>query len=174
MIRRRWFPVLAGAALAVSVAFLLLPIVAIFTHTAPGRLIDALDDPVATDALRLSLETTAISMALIVLVGTPDHWHCLPMVAACKAGADVYQQKPISYDIVEGQAMVENHPLTELGLEHRIRLLVDGAQVVSRGGAFFDGIQVCEDPAVPASWIGSALAACKKSDGRSPTSTEKA
>lgn len=42
----------------------------------------------------------------IVLVGTPDHWHCLPMVAACQAGADVYVQKPISYDVVEGQAMV--------------------------------------------------------------------
>ncbi|MCA9212657.1 MAG: Gfo/Idh/MocA family oxidoreductase [Planctomycetales bacterium] len=42
----------------------------------------------------------------IVLVGTPDHWHCLPMVEACKAGADVYVQKPISYDVVEGQAMV--------------------------------------------------------------------
>jgi predicted dehydrogenase len=42
----------------------------------------------------------------IVLIGTPDHWHCLPMVAACKAGADVYQQKPISHDVMEGQAMV--------------------------------------------------------------------
>src|SRR3954470_13976267 len=42
----------------------------------------------------------------IVLIATPDHWHCLPMVAACKAGADVYQQKPISYDVIEGQAMV--------------------------------------------------------------------
>jgi predicted dehydrogenase len=42
----------------------------------------------------------------IVLIGTPDHWHCLPMIAACKAGADVYCQKPISYDVVEGQAMV--------------------------------------------------------------------
>src|SRR2546430_2214410 len=42
----------------------------------------------------------------IVLVGTPDHWHCLPMIDACKAGADVYVQKPISYDVVEGQAMV--------------------------------------------------------------------
>src|SRR2546423_2663592 len=41
----------------------------------------------------------------IVLVGTPDHWHCLPMIEACKAGADVYVQKPISYDVVEGQAM---------------------------------------------------------------------
>ena len=42
----------------------------------------------------------------IVLIGTPDHWHCLPMVEACKAGCDVYVQKPISYDVVEGQAMV--------------------------------------------------------------------
>lgn len=42
----------------------------------------------------------------IVLIGTPDHWHCLPMVEACKAGADVYCQKPISYDVVEGQAML--------------------------------------------------------------------
>ena len=42
----------------------------------------------------------------IVLIGTPDHWHCLPMVEACKSGADVYVQKPISWDVVEGQAMV--------------------------------------------------------------------
>ncbi|MFV2069657.1 MAG: Gfo/Idh/MocA family oxidoreductase, partial [Pirellulales bacterium] len=42
----------------------------------------------------------------VVLIGVPDHWHCLPMVEACKAGADVYVQKPISYDVVEGQAMV--------------------------------------------------------------------
>ena len=42
----------------------------------------------------------------IVLVGTPDHWHCLPTVAACQAGADVYVQKPISWDVAEGQAMV--------------------------------------------------------------------
>ena len=42
----------------------------------------------------------------IVLVGTPDHWHALPMIAAVQAGADVYVQKPISVDVVEGQAMV--------------------------------------------------------------------
>ena len=42
----------------------------------------------------------------VVLVGTPDHWHALPMIAAVNAGADVYVQKPISVDIVEGQAMV--------------------------------------------------------------------
>jgi len=42
----------------------------------------------------------------IVLVGTPDHWHALPMIAAVEAGADVWVQKPISVDVVEGQAMV--------------------------------------------------------------------
>lgn len=42
----------------------------------------------------------------IVLIATPDHWHALPMIEAVKAGADVYVQKPISVDIVEGQAMV--------------------------------------------------------------------
>jgi predicted dehydrogenase len=42
----------------------------------------------------------------IVLIGTPDHWHPLAMIAAVEAGADVYVQKPISVDVVEGQAMV--------------------------------------------------------------------
>jgi predicted dehydrogenase len=42
----------------------------------------------------------------IVLVGTPDHWHALPVIAAIEAGADVYVEKPISVDVVEGQAMV--------------------------------------------------------------------
>ena len=42
----------------------------------------------------------------IVLIATPDHWHALPMIEAVKAGADVYVQKPISVDIVEGQAML--------------------------------------------------------------------
>jgi predicted dehydrogenase len=42
----------------------------------------------------------------IVLIATPDHWHALPMIAAVKAGAHVYCQKPISVDVVEGQAML--------------------------------------------------------------------
>jgi predicted dehydrogenase len=42
----------------------------------------------------------------IVLIGTPDHWHALPMIEACKAGADIYVQKPISVDVVEGHAML--------------------------------------------------------------------
>jgi predicted dehydrogenase len=42
----------------------------------------------------------------IVLIGTPDHWHALPMIAACQAGADIYCQKPIGVDVVEGEAML--------------------------------------------------------------------
>jgi predicted dehydrogenase len=42
----------------------------------------------------------------IVLIGTPDHWHALPMIEAVRAGADVYVQKPISVDVAEGRAML--------------------------------------------------------------------
>ena len=42
----------------------------------------------------------------IVLIGTPDHWHALQMIDAVKAGAHVYVQKPISVDVIEGEAMI--------------------------------------------------------------------
>lgn len=42
----------------------------------------------------------------IVLIGTPDHWHSLQMIDSVKAGAHVYVQKPISVDVMEGEAMV--------------------------------------------------------------------
>lgn len=42
----------------------------------------------------------------IVLIGSPDHWHSLQMIDAVKSGAHVYVQKPISVDVMEGEAMV--------------------------------------------------------------------
>ncbi|MGI8636927.1 MAG: Gfo/Idh/MocA family protein, partial [Segetibacter sp.] len=42
----------------------------------------------------------------IVLIGTPDYWHALQAIDAMKAGAHVYVQKPISVDVIEGEAMV--------------------------------------------------------------------
>lgn len=41
-----------------------------------------------------------------VIIGTPDHWHCLQMVDACAAGKDVYVEKPIGNSIAECDIMV--------------------------------------------------------------------
>jgi predicted dehydrogenase len=59
----------------------------------------------------------------IVLIATPDHWHALPMIATTEAGADIYVQKPISVDVVEGQAMLaaarKNKRVVQVGTQRR-------------------------------------------------------
>lgn len=40
-----------------------------------------------------------------VMIATPDHWHALPAILACRAGKDVFVEKPLSYSIGEGRAM---------------------------------------------------------------------
>jgi molybdate transport system permease protein len=67
---RRFTAALAGA-LGLALVFLGLPVVAVFLHTSPARLLSSLGDPSALDALALSAETTLIAVAVIVAVGTP-------------------------------------------------------------------------------------------------------
>ena len=59
----------------------------------------------------------------VALVATPDHWHALAMIAAVEAGADVYVQKPISVDVVEGQAMLaaarKHGRVVQVGMQRR-------------------------------------------------------
>jgi len=59
----------------------------------------------------------------IVLIGTPDHWHALSMIAAVESGADVYVQKPISVDVMEGQAMLaaarKHRRVVQVGTQRR-------------------------------------------------------
>jgi predicted dehydrogenase len=60
-------------------------------------------DFLATDDYRRLLDRKDIDA---VLIGTPDHWHCLPLVDACRAGKDAYVQKPLANSIGECDAMV--------------------------------------------------------------------
>jgi predicted dehydrogenase len=59
----------------------------------------------------------------LVLIDTPDHWHALPMIEACKTGIDVWVQKPISVDVVEGQAMLaaarKYQRVVQVGMQRR-------------------------------------------------------
>jgi predicted dehydrogenase len=60
----------------------------------------------------------------IVIVATPDHWHPLIMIAAVKAGAHVYVEKPISHTLREGRAMVaaarDNDRVVQVGTHRRV------------------------------------------------------
>ena len=69
--RKALLALLYFLAAVVALAFLALPIVAIFVHVPPGRLIDQLSNPVVTDALIVSFKTTLIAQAFILLFGTP-------------------------------------------------------------------------------------------------------
>lgn len=41
-----------------------------------------------------------------VIIATPDHWHAIQLILTCQAGKDVYCEKPLAHNIVEGRAMV--------------------------------------------------------------------
>ena len=69
-----WFTVLLAGALAVALAFLVLPVVAIFVDVGPADLLASLDDPAAVDALLLSLRTSVTALVLIIAFGTPAAW----------------------------------------------------------------------------------------------------
>jgi molybdate transport system permease protein len=68
---RAWFPFALAAALAVALAFLAVPVVAIFVDRPPAEVLASLGEPGALDALWLSLRTTVTSLAIIVAIGTP-------------------------------------------------------------------------------------------------------
>jgi molybdate transport system permease protein len=69
--RRSAFAAVAALALLATLAFLLFPVVAVFADVGLGRLLDALGEESAREALWLSLRTTTIAIAIVVRVGTP-------------------------------------------------------------------------------------------------------
>jgi predicted dehydrogenase len=75
-----------------------------------------------------------------VIVGTPDHWHCLQMTDACSAGKDVYVEKPIANSIAECDAMVaaarKHGRVVQVGqqqrsgnLWHEMKHFIDGGKL---------------------------------------------
>ena len=74
----------------------------------------------------------------VILIATPDHWHPLAMIAAAEAGADIYCQKPISVDIVEGQAMLaaarKHKRVVQIGTQRRSTPhLIEARQLIQEG-----------------------------------------
>jgi len=74
MTRTGPFAVLCALVLAVTTAFLLLPLAGIVTNVPPADLVDGLRSPSARDALQLSLTTSLAAVTIIVLAGTPTAW----------------------------------------------------------------------------------------------------
>ena len=71
MMRRVAFGAGLFVTLFLVLAFLTLPIVAIFVHTSPVQLINSLAEPSAREALWLSLKTSLAALVIIIIIGTP-------------------------------------------------------------------------------------------------------
>src|SRR6202171_368044 len=74
----------------------------------------------------------------VVCVSTPDHWHAYMTVEACKAGKDVYVEKPICVVVDEGVKMVEAarkyHRVVQAGTMQRSALHFEKAAEIVRSG----------------------------------------
>lgn len=72
---------------------------AVKTATAAGR-----PEPRVENDFRVALDDPEVD---VLVCAAPDHWHALATIWACQAGKDVYVEKPISHNIVEGRRMIE-------------------------------------------------------------------
>jgi len=75
-----------------------------------------------------------------LILATPPHWHALPFIAACERGLDVYLEKPVAYDVREGQAMVaaarRSRRIVQVGFQRRqSQAYKDAAAYVREGRA---------------------------------------
>ncbi|MFA7491111.1 MAG: Gfo/Idh/MocA family oxidoreductase [Mariniphaga sp.] len=74
-----------------------------------------------------------------VMIGTPPHWHALPFIAACEKGLHIYCEKPLSYDVMEGLAMVnavgKAGNIVQIGFQRRQSAAFQKAKEVIEEGA---------------------------------------
>ena len=73
-----------------------------------------------------------------VVVATPDHWHAGVTIAACRAGKDVYVEKPLCHNIAEGREMVraarDHQRIVQVGINHRSAPYMREIARIIRGG----------------------------------------
>jgi predicted dehydrogenase len=73
-----------------------------------------------------------------VAIATPDHWHALMFIDACKAGKDVYVEKPLSLTVFEGRRMVDwaarAKRVSQVGIHRRSSKFLKEAVDLVRGG----------------------------------------
>jgi len=73
-----------------------------------------------------------------IVIATPDHWHAIMAVMACKAGKDVYLEKPVSHTIEEGRRLVaavaETGRVVQTGLQQRSGAHFQSAVELVRSG----------------------------------------
>ncbi len=73
-----------------------------------------------------------------VVIVTPDHWHAIPAIAAAKAGKDIYLEKPMTYSIEEGKALVravrDNKRIFQVGSQQRSGIYFRKACELVRNG----------------------------------------
>ncbi len=60
--------------------------------------------PTVVQDIRKLLEDTSID---VVTIATPNHWHALAAIWAMQAGKDVYVEKPVSHNVLEGRVIVD-------------------------------------------------------------------
>jgi predicted dehydrogenase len=73
-----------------------------------------------------------------VSIATPNHWHALATIWACKAGKDVYCEKPACHNIYEGQKMLQvardTKRMVQIGSQHRsMPFKINGMQALRDG-----------------------------------------
>lgn len=75
----------------------------------------------------------------LVLIATPDHWHALQAIDVLQAGAHVYLQKPISVDVLEGEAILNTQKrfpqVIQVGTQRRStpHLLEAKREIIDKG-----------------------------------------
>jgi predicted dehydrogenase len=92
-------------------------------------------DPKTETDVRRVLENKDIDA---ITIAVPDHWHALMTIWACEAGKDVYVEKPISHNIVEGRRMIEaarrHNRIVEAGTQRRSDIVLGKAVQFLRDG----------------------------------------